>query len=104
MTDKDGNEVEMNGSLNNLFDGKDDTFLEVMNGMALKLTMEEQIKLMGLIIKMKQGLNSPESSPESSSGSKLESSPKNGRSILPLISQMGSYFLSCALCETEKKK
>ena len=92
MTDKDGNEVEMNGSLNNLFDGKDDTFFEVMNGMALKLTLEEQIKLMGLIIKMKQGLNSPESGPESSSGSKLESSSKNGRSFMPLIAQMGSYF------------
>ena len=88
MTDKDGNEVEMNGSLNNLFDGRDDTFLEIVNGMALKLTLEEQIKLMGLIIKMKQGLNSPESSPESSSWSKLKSSPENGLSIMPLISQM----------------
>ena len=62
MKDKDGNEIEMNGSLDNVFDGRDDTFLEIVNGMALKLTLEEQIKLMGLIIKMKQGLNSPESS------------------------------------------
>ena len=92
MKDKDGNEVEMNGSLDNVFDGRDDTFLEIVNGMALKLTLEEQIKLMGLIIKMKQGLNSPESSPASRSGSKLEYSSKNGRSIIPLIGQIGSYF------------
>lgn len=79
MKDKDGNEIEMNGSLDNVFDGRDDTFLEIVNGMALKLTLEEQIKLMGLIIKMKQGLNS------------AESSPGNGRRIMPSITQKGSF-------------
>ena len=84
MSDKDGNEIEMNGSLNNVFDGRDDTFLEIMNGMALKLSLEEQIKLMGLIIKMKQGLNSPQLSPVSS--------PENARKIMPSTIQMGLFF------------
>ena len=88
MSDKDGNEIEMNGSLNNVFDGRDDTFLEIMNGMALKLSLEEQIKLMGLIIKMKQGLNSPQLSPESGP----ESSPENARKIMPSTIQMGLFL------------
>ena len=61
MKDKDGNEVEMKGSINNLFDGMDDTFVEIANGMGLELTLEDQVKLMGLIIKMKQGVTEPES-------------------------------------------
>ena len=90
MKDKDGNEIEMNGSLDNVFDGRDDTFLEIVNGMALKLTLEEQIKLMGLIIKMKQGLNS------------AESSPGNGRRIMPSITQKGSFLIKNTLSVKRK--
>ena len=103
MTDKDGNEIEMNGSLNNVFDGRDDTFLEIMNGMALKLSLEEQIKLMGLIIKMKQGLNSPQLSPESSPESSPKSSPENARKIMPSTIQMGLFFISFTFGEKRIK-
>ena len=46
MKDKDGNEIAMKGSINNLFDGMDDTFVEIANGMGLELTLEDQVKLM----------------------------------------------------------
>lgn len=49
MKDKDGNDVEMNGSLDNLFDGSADTFLELENGNALALLLEMQIKLLGRV-------------------------------------------------------
>ena len=51
MKDKDGNNVEMkgspDGSPDNLFDGLDDTFVELENGNALSLILEMQIKLLG---------------------------------------------------------
>ena len=75
MKDKDGNEVEMKGSINNLFDGMDDTFVEIANGMGLELTLEDQIKLYGLIIKMKQGVSEP------------DNGLKNGRRMLPSIAR-----------------
>ena len=60
MKDKDGNEVEINGSIESIFDELDDTFLDIPNEMALELTLEEQIKLMTLILKIRQGLNKQE--------------------------------------------
>ena len=77
MKDKDGNEVEMKGSINNLFDGMDDTFVEIANGMGLELTLENQVKLMGLIIKMKQGVTEPERGTE------------NGRMMITSIARAG---------------
>ena len=77
MKDKDGNEVEMKGSINNLFDGMDDTFVEIANGMGLELTLESQVKLMGLIIKMKQGVTEPKSGLE------------NGRRMITSIARAG---------------
>ena len=47
MKDKDGNDVEIIGSLDNVFDGSDDTFLELDNGNVLSLLLEMQIKLLG---------------------------------------------------------
>ena len=51
MKDKDGNNVEMkgspDGSPDNLFDGLDDTFVELENGNALSLILKMQIKLLG---------------------------------------------------------
>ena len=51
MKDKDGNNVEIkgspDGSSDNLFDGLDDTFVELENGNALSLILEMQIKLLG---------------------------------------------------------
>ena len=74
MKDKDGNEVELKGSIDNLFDGMEDTFVEIANGLGLELTLENQIKLMGLVIKMKQGVTEPETGLE------------NGRSISRMTS------------------
>ena len=61
LRDKNGNEVEINGSIESLFDELDDTFLDIPNEMALELTLEEQIKLMTLILKIRQGLSNSES-------------------------------------------
>ena len=77
MKDKDGNEVQMKGSINNLFDGRDDTYLEIANGMALELKLEEQVKLMGVTIKMKQGVT------------KSDSGLENGRKNIALNNQSG---------------
>ena len=92
MKDKDGNEVEINGSLDNLFDERDDTFLELVNGLALKLTLEEQIKLLSLVITMKRGLNNP------------ESSPRNDRMIMHSITQTGSFLMKNNLSELTRTK
>ena len=92
MKDKDGNEVEINGSLDNLFDERDDTFLELVNGLALKLTLKEQIKLLSLIIKMKRGFNSP------------ESSPRNDRIKMHSITQPGSFSMKNYLSELTRTK
>ena len=84
MKDKDGNEVEMKGSINNLFDGMDDTFVEIANGMGLELTLENQVKLMGLIIKMKQGVTEPENGLES--GRRMITSiARAGKDIMQLV-------------------
>ena len=42
--------------LDNLFDGNDSTFVELVNGMALELSLQKQIELIRLIMNMKQGL------------------------------------------------
>ena len=59
MKDKDGNNVEMkgspDGSPDNLFDGLDDTFVELENGNALSLILDMQIKLLGGFLKVTIG-------------------------------------------------
>ena len=59
MKDKDGNNVEMKGSPDwspdSLFDGLDDTFVELENGNALSLILEMQIKLLGGFLKVTIG-------------------------------------------------
>ena len=61
MKDKDGNNVEMkgspDGSPDNLFDGLDDTFVELENGNALSLMLEMQIKLLGGLLIVTMGNN-----------------------------------------------
>ena len=59
MKDKDGNNVDIkgspDGSSDNLFDGLDDTFVELKNGNALSLMLEMQIKLLGGFLKVTIG-------------------------------------------------
>ena len=49
--------------LDNLFDDNENTFVELVNEMALELSLKKQIELIRLIMNMKQGLGKENSVP-----------------------------------------